>query len=681
MRPLRPLLVAILSVGLVALPGPDEASAARRTETTGVIRIWVLGEGATESHVALVDTGHGEVRVPEELVPAGARTGDRVVVGREGGSVRDVRVLSGRVRAQAAVADGVRRAVVIITSTVSPAASPASSPADVAAVMAQVDDRYRSYSNNRVSFSADVVQATVDAVSCDTFSDNIRKASVAAGVDLARYEHVIVHVPLDSCGFAGLGSLGGGSVMVVSSGFKSNVLVHEIGHNLGLEHAGLLSCGSSAAPKSFVADWSTACERSEYGDNFSPMGLGTYGPPVFPAPQLLELGWLDTSQIEPVASGTVELSPLSGTTGTRAVVLPDPSLMGAYWIEYRTAAGVDASIPDPGQVQVRFMPRLSSTLTRIQSLLLNTSGAWVNRHTIPGMKRAGQVFSDPTGRLTVTVVSIGATAVLSVVQDPAVLSVAPTGLKATFEGNNMTVEFDPPATGLRVTGYSATLSDQTGVFESAAQFASSYRVTSVRPGPFTLTVTTTTRDGRTGSASIDLVSPSLPEVRIASLVPTAGGAKVRLALSDESRTDGDYTVTVSRPGHADRVLTPWKRSFSLSGLAGGARWTVSVSAEFDGLKSAPVSRTFVTKRGGIELGKVTRKPDGSAAVVLTVPRAKRADGVARVRLDWSGGADVPRRRIPSSGRITLRIAAKYTRLAVTVGRTELSAVVLGTVAP
>ena len=677
-RRMRVLLGAVLSLCLLALPGPDRVSAVRSTETTGVLSIWVLGEGATESHVALVDTGRGEVRVPEELVPGEARTGDRVAVTLRSGRATAVRILPGRVRA-AAVADGERRALVIITSTTSPAASPTPTPADVAAVMVQVDERYRSYSNNRVSFSADVVQATVATAACNTFSDNIKNASAASGVDTTNYRHVIVLVPQMSCGFAGLGSLGGGSVMVVSPSFNRMVVTHEIGHNLGLEHASTLWCGSSSAPAAFAADWSTSCEKSEYGDNFSPMG-SSY-PPSPNAPQLLELGWLDPSQIALPATGTVELSPLAGTSGTRTAVLPDPSAEGAFWLEYRTAVGADAEIRNPGQVQVRFQPRVASRLPSIQTALLNTSGSWSDRFFTPGMSRPGQVFTDPTGRLSVTVVSVGATAVLSVVQDPAVLSVAPTGLRATFEGNSMIAEFEAPATGLRVTGYTVTLSDPSGVFETSTLPVSVYTVQSVRPGPFTLTVTATTRDGRTGTASVDLVSPSLPEVRIASLTPTAGGANVRLALSDETRTDVNYTVTVSRPGHADRVVTPWKRSFSLSGLTGGTRWTVSVTAEFGLLRTAPVSRTFVPKKGGLELGRLTRKKDGSSTAVLTVPRARRGDGVARVFVQYPAGAKVVRYRIPRSGRVTVRFAKEVTTATVTVIPRQLTPVTLGSTEP
>jgi len=88
----------------------------------------------------------------------------------------------------------------------------------------------------------------------------------------------------------------------------TGLVVHEIGHNLGLDHAGAVSlCG--ARPR-------TPCVEDGYGDLFDPMGLSNER--RFSAWRLYQLGWLSPDEVQVVHHGGVyELQP-SALVGGRA---------------------------------------------------------------------------------------------------------------------------------------------------------------------------------------------------------------------------------------------------------------------------------------------------------------------------------------------------------------------------
>lgn len=675
--------MSAIVVALTTVAQSATATAARERVETGVLDVAVAEGAGGDSIIATISTSEGMLAVPAGVVPPEARSGDRVaaMVGADG--VSGVRVLDGRVRAQDAIPDGVRRVLVIITSTTSTVAAPSENAAEVRSVMGEVDGLFKLTSNNRVALTTDVVTASIPAATC-TMSDTVAAARAASGVDTTPYQHVVVLIPQMSCGYAGIATLGSGagSVMIVSPSFRKMVVSHEIGHNLGLEHAAASMCGTTASPVPIVPGWKDECDNLEYGDWFSPMGGSDA--PSFNSVQLQFLGWLPNSQISTATSGPVTLSPLAGTTGTRSLVLDDPGGSGAYWIEYRTAVGADADLADPNQIQVRFQPKSPAVWSRVQSVLLNASGRWGGPGSgggknwnldVPGMTSAGQVFTDPSGRLRVTVVSVGATATVSVSSPSTAASLAPTNLSAEFSGNGLMVTFSEPASGMRVSRYELVLSDGSGVIDTLT-LRSVYTVgfDSVRPGPVTLTATAFTVVDSSGSARLDLVSPPVPTVAISSITPTAGGARVRIAVTGESPTKPTFTVTASRPGHADRVISTRHRSVSLWGLASGGTWSVAVSADFDGLTSLAAPRKVRPRKGGAEIGRVTRKSDGSGSFVLTVPRSRRGDGLARMIMTSPTMSKVASKRIPSTGRLTVRFSRTVTNVAVVLLTVELTPV-------
>ena len=101
------------------------------------------------------------------------------------------------------------------------------------------------------------------------------QAEASAGINDQAYQHYIFVFPSrPSCPFAGIAEIGGHHVWI-NGDFSVRVLAHEIGHNLGLEHAGGLACSEGGAP----APMGDSCSGDglEYLDPFDAMGSGDAG--------------------------------------------------------------------------------------------------------------------------------------------------------------------------------------------------------------------------------------------------------------------------------------------------------------------------------------------------------------------------------------------------------------------
>ncbi len=192
-------------------------------------------------------------------------------------------------------------------------------PKKIVALAKDVRARYLAESQGRVrltglrsrSAPGDVlpvirIPGTIDR--CDDFSvafhaiDRTRRA-------LARYAHVVVLYPgFTNCAWGGRAGMPGA---VVTSMPDANVLLHEIGHNIGLDHARSLECGASSG---YAASFGRRCGGSEYGDLYDSMG-GTQG--GFSGWERAAVGLLPRTRGRAVrATGRYQLAPPDATTGT-----------------------------------------------------------------------------------------------------------------------------------------------------------------------------------------------------------------------------------------------------------------------------------------------------------------------------------------------------------------------------
>ena len=160
-----------------------------------------------------------------------------------------------------------------------------------------VDDLYRAMSFGQVSFSGRVVgPVTLNASSTDACNNNVwadaADALVAAtGIDPSQYARKLYVMPSSMCPAAGLGELAvTPSRAWVFTCDIPHVYAHELGHNLGMDHA--------------------ATPTTEYGDDSDVMGSQGGLKPVN-APHKRQMGWLgDPQTFEVTQTGTYVIAPL-----------------------------------------------------------------------------------------------------------------------------------------------------------------------------------------------------------------------------------------------------------------------------------------------------------------------------------------------------------------------------------
>ncbi|MBG6216622.1 uncharacterized protein with LGFP repeats [Arthrobacter sp. CAN_A6] len=223
------------------------------------------------------------------------------------------------------------------------------------------NDYWRAASANRLGmqFGPEYRDVVITANSTDQYYDLMAKITAKLQWTATPNDALVVYVPVAQ--FAG-GVLGGGFtdgsnsgrvIMPVPSGFTNNVVTHEFGHVLGLNHANSLECstGSSdiASPNNTWGD--SACDSRDYGDTMDLMGLAQYTTPPINA-YLWEYGGfgrgdeiLDAGVIE--GSKAFTLQPWGGTAARRAVKFVDPASRETYYLSYRNPSGAnDAGATD-----------------------------------------------------------------------------------------------------------------------------------------------------------------------------------------------------------------------------------------------------------------------------------------------------------------------------------------------
>jgi hypothetical protein len=185
----------------------------------------------------------------------------------------------------------------------------------------------------------------VNSTVCDytTIASAAKQAATQNGVNLSAYGRYVYAFPQNSCGWWGLGTVGGNpSQSWINGSFQNQVVAHEVGHGLGLWHSHGLNCGTkvigSTSPTS-------GCTNVEYGDAVDTMG-GALPPAHYNAPQKELLGWLDYGSSPAVtsvqATGVYTLDPYETVGGTNPKALKVRTPAGDwYYVEYRQPLGFD----------------------------------------------------------------------------------------------------------------------------------------------------------------------------------------------------------------------------------------------------------------------------------------------------------------------------------------------------
>lgn len=171
-------------------------------------------------------------------------------------------------------------------------------------------------------------------------------AARAAGFHPERYTNLIVYVPCESAD-VGWGDWPGRKLLLMGrdGGLLTSTVVHELGHNWGLQHSNLMVCTTNGAKVAYSAG--AKCSSEEYGDELSVMGDNYDYVDDFPALDKLRLKWLTGSAVAQVPSGTsrtVTLAPYELSSGIRTIRIVGTNSR-VYTVEWRTNRGLDLGSP------------------------------------------------------------------------------------------------------------------------------------------------------------------------------------------------------------------------------------------------------------------------------------------------------------------------------------------------
>lgn len=163
----------------------------------------------------------------------------------------------------------------------------------------------------------------------DELRADARKAATSAGFNMASFDRDVICIGnVPGFGWAGLGYVGGAGAWLRSA-FDAGVAGHELGHNMGLNHANFWD----TAGQSVIGPGTNV----EYGDKFDTMGSAAAGAKHFNARNKNYLNWLAAADVKTfTTNGVYVINPhdLTNATGIRGLKIAMNTSTN-YWVEFR----------------------------------------------------------------------------------------------------------------------------------------------------------------------------------------------------------------------------------------------------------------------------------------------------------------------------------------------------------
>lgn len=246
------------------------------------------------------------------------------------------------------------------------------------------------------------ITVDVDVSTCDTYAiSNAADAIIRQrGYEPTNYDHVMYVIPTHpNCTWSGKANVQGPLSWIKR--FESDVVHHELGHNLGLYHAHSKDCDTQVTADS-------GCVVGDYGDFISGMG-NARETNHFNAFQKEQLGWMNDKVATITQSTEVVLSPLETNDSNTKVakVFKQTKASGQnewYYLEYRQAIGFDAHLADNyPQFLTGIRLREGTDNAPNDSYLLDTTPetlSWTDITLQPG-----QTYHDTANDVSITLAS------------------------------------------------------------------------------------------------------------------------------------------------------------------------------------------------------------------------------------------------------------------------------------
>jgi len=269
-----------------------------------------------------------------KVTARGKSKGQELLLAADGNGSQSITVNS----AAAPIVAGDQKTLVIMANLTD--ASVTCSPDSIRDVMfngptSSVDGLYREMSHGAVSFTGQVAgpyALNYSGATCNyaTWTDAADAAARAGGIDIDAYARKVYVMP-SVCPFSGVGEVGSNPsrAWVFRCDF-ADTLAHELGHNLGMQHA--------------------ATPGASYGDSSDIMGGGGRPLRQVNAPHKEQMGWIPPQELVALTNnGTYDIAPLElnplDTVIPLTLKIFKPDTNEYYYLSYRAPIGFDAN-PD-----------------------------------------------------------------------------------------------------------------------------------------------------------------------------------------------------------------------------------------------------------------------------------------------------------------------------------------------